>query len=68
MDYLGCGLAEYIRRQRIAHAQKMLTGTDMPITDIAFAVGFSDYNHFSRVFKQVAGITAREYRKQAEQP
>jgi AraC-like DNA-binding protein len=68
MDYLGCGLAEYIRRQRIAYAQKMLTGTDMPITDIAFAVGFSDYNHFSRVFKQVAGITARECRKQAEQP
>ena len=63
MDYLGCGLAEYIRSQRIAHAQRMLTQTDMAITDIAFATGFADYNHFSRVFKQAVGISAREYRK-----
>lgn len=63
MDYLGCGLAEYIRKQRIVHAQKMLTQTDISITDIAFATGFADYNHFSRIFKQTVGIPAREYRK-----
>lgn len=63
MDYLGCGLAEYIRKQRIVHAQRLLTQTDMPITDIAFATGFADYNHFSRIFKQTVGISAREYRK-----
>ncbi len=63
MDYLNCGLAEYIRNQRIVHAKKMLTETDMPITDIAFATGFADYNHFSRIFKQTTGVSAREYRK-----
>ena len=63
MDYLGCGLAEYIRKQRIVHAQRMLTETDMPITDIAFATGFADYNHFSRIFKLTVGLSAREYRK-----
>lgn len=63
MDYLGCGLSEYIRKQRIFHAQRMLRETDRPITDIAYAVGFSDYNHFSRIFKQVAQCSAREYRK-----
>ncbi|HPY97672.1 MAG TPA: PocR ligand-binding domain-containing protein [Clostridia bacterium] len=62
-DYLGCGLAEYIRRQRIIHAQRMLTVTDMSVTDIAFATGFADYNHFSRIFRQIAGMSAREYRK-----
>ena len=62
-DYLGCGLAVYIRRKRIMHAQQMLTQTEMSITDIAFATGFSDYSHFYRVFKQVTGISAREYRK-----
>lgn len=66
MDYLGCGLAEYIRKQRIVHAQRMLTETDMPITDIAFATGFSDYNHFSRIFKQFTGASAREYRKKGK--
>lgn len=63
MDYLGCGLAEYIRKQRIARAQQMLLQTDASITEIAFATGFSDYNHFSRVFKKIVGISAREYRK-----
>jgi len=62
-DYWDCGLAEYVRRQRIAHAQRMLLETDMPITDIAFATGFNDYNHFSRIFKRATGISAREYRK-----
>ena len=63
MDYLGCGLAEYIRKQRIEHAKRLLTETDMAITDIAFATGFADYNHFSRIFKQTVGTSARAYRK-----
>jgi len=63
MDYLGCGLAEYIRNQRIQHAQKLLIQTEMPVTEIASAVGFCDYNHFSRIFKQVTGTSAREFRK-----
>ena len=62
VDYLGCGIAEYIRKQRIIYAQRMLTQTDMPITDIAYATGFSDYNLFSRTFKQSTGISARQYR------
>lgn len=62
VDYLGCGLAEYIRKQRILHAQRLLRETPLPVTDVAYATGFSDYNHFSRVFKQFVGISAREYR------
>lgn len=62
-DYLGCGLAEYIRKQRIFHAQRLLLQTELLVTDIAYAVGFTDYNHFSRIFKQITGISARAYRK-----
>ena len=62
MDYLGCGVAEYIRKQRIAHAKQLLIQTDLPITGIAAATGFSDYNIFSRIFKQLAGVSARQYR------
>ena len=63
MDYLGCGLAEYIRRRRIHHAQRMLEETSLSIAEIAYAVGFSDYIHFSRVFRLVTGMSARDYRK-----
>lgn len=63
MEYLGCGLAEYIRIQRIRHAQKLLEESNLPVTEIAYSVGFSDYNHFSRVFKMITGMSARAYRK-----
>lgn len=63
LNYLGCGLSEYIRKQRIHHAQQILKSTNLHVTDIAYAVGFSDYNHFSRVFKHVVGVSARTYRK-----
>ena len=64
MTCLGCAPAEYIRNQRIEYAKKMLTETDLPIMDIAFAVGFSDYNHFSRVFKKITGVSARVFQKE----
>ena len=67
-DYLGCGLAEYIRKQRVQHARKLLQETAMPITQVAYTVGFSDYNHFSRIFKAHTGISARKFRSKVERP
>lgn len=62
-DYLGCGIAEYIRKKRIFHAKEFLEKTDLPISQIVYDTGFCDYSHFSRVFKEETGVTAREYRK-----
>ena len=53
----------YINEIRIRHAQMLLSGTDTPIGEIAAAVGIPDAFYFSRVFKQMTGITAIEYRK-----
>lgn len=61
-NYLGCTIASYIRKQRIHHACRMLCETDEPISRIAEKVGFLDYGHFSRIFKQQQGITATSYR------
>lgn len=66
-DYLGCSVALYIRKQRIKHALELLEKTDEPISSIAYAVGFSDYGHFSRVFRQLTGTSATDYRKQNRQ-
>lgn len=61
--YLNCSIATYIRNQRIAHACRMLLDTDLSVNAIAYAVGFSDYGHFSRVFQQVQGQSATAYRR-----
>ncbi len=66
-DYLGCGLAEYVRTQRILYAQQLLTQTQLPISDIANMVGFPEYNYFSRIFRKVCGCSARSYRSQNKQ-
>ena len=62
-EYLGCSIATYIRNQRIAHACKLLRDTDMSVSAIAYAVGFSDYGHFSRIFQQLQGKSATAYRR-----
>lgn len=62
-EYLGCSLALYIRKQRINCALRLLDETDDSVSTITYKVGFSDYGHFSRVFKQFVGISATDYRK-----
>jgi AraC-like DNA-binding protein len=63
-EYLGCSLAKYIRQQKILHACRLLKETNMPVTAIAYATGFADYRHFSRIFRQIQNISATDYRKQ----
>ena len=62
-EYLDCSIADYVQRFRINEACRMLKETTKPITYIAFATGFCDYGHFSRIFKQIKNCSASEYRK-----
>lgn len=54
--------ARYLRRQRLEKASKLLRGTDMRISDIAFECGFSDLAHFSRTFQKMYQQSPTEYR------
>jgi len=63
----GRSINEHIRYLRVERAKKMLAETDMSVTDVSSAVGFSDYNYFCRVFKKDAGISARKYRLEHHQ-
>lgn len=51
--------------KKLAHAKKLLIQSDDPIASIAFDSGFENTSHFSRLFRQKAGITPMEYRKRA---
>ena len=48
--------------QRINRAKSLLSGSDDPITDISYRVGFGESAHFSRVFKEMTGVTPGFYR------
>ena len=47
---------------RVRRAQELLVNTDLPLSQIALAAGFSDQSHCSRRFHELVGITPRKYR------
>ena len=47
---------------RVEEAKRLLTATDYPLSQIAVSVGFSDQSYFSKVFKQITGISPNRYR------
>ncbi len=54
---------EYVLRRRVEKAQTMLATTDMPIVELALAVGFSTQAHFTAVFKRFSGLTPHRWRR-----
>lgn len=53
----------YIKHLRIRKACELMRHHYSSITEIAYAVGFSDSNYFSRVFKSIIGKSPSEYMK-----
>lgn len=58
----GVPLKQFILSRKMDAANFMLTDTNMPITDIAKELGFSDNHNFSRAYKGFTGLTPSEYR------
>lgn len=64
----GTTLNVLITRHRIAHAQRQLVTTQERIVNIAHDSGFDSLSRFNRAFRQLAGMTPREYRKSLGNP
>ena len=59
----GNTFVDYLRKFRIAEACKLLSDTEMPVTDICFSVGYSNISNFNRSFLRERGLTPTRYRK-----
>jgi transcriptional regulator GlxA family with amidase domain len=53
---------DYLVQCRVRRAQELLAGTDLPISEIALASGFSDQSHCARRFREHVGVTPSDYR------
>ena len=60
----GLTIMEYIRKEKINNALELLLTTEMTTIAISNYLGFSSQSHFQKVFKQVTGMTPRNYRQQ----
>ena len=62
-ESMGLSPINYIVRQRIERAKKLLAETDLPIADIALQAGFSGQSHFTTFFRKLVGLTPRSFRR-----
>ncbi|MCR4956488.1 MAG: AraC family transcriptional regulator, partial [Lachnospiraceae bacterium] len=46
-SYYGMTIADYIQKVRIDHAEHLLAYTDLPVSEVAKAVGYSSLGHFA---------------------
>jgi transcriptional regulator GlxA family with amidase domain len=53
---------EYLIRRRVELTMRLLSKTDMPLSEIALAAGFVDQSHCARRFRQHVGMSPRNYR------
>ncbi|MEX1119529.1 MAG: helix-turn-helix transcriptional regulator [Terrimicrobiaceae bacterium] len=61
-ERLGRSFSELLAEARLARACDLLKTTNDKIADIAVDSGFSDQSHLTRVFREVRGLTPRQFR------
>ena len=62
-SHFHCTVNEYINRERINRAVKLLIQTDLSIEEISQQVGFSSASYFGRIFKSIKGCSPLSFRK-----
>ena len=61
---IGRSPQEFLMNYRMVKATELLKLTSLSIADISSAVGYENQLHFSRAFKNIYGISPREWRNQ----
>jgi AraC family transcriptional regulator len=56
---------QYLLRARLRRAARLLAGSDRPVTEVAYDVGFGDLSNFVRTFHRAAGVSPRRFRRMA---
>jgi len=60
--YMKQSFFDLLNSCRVQRSQEMLADPTLKINEIAYAVGYADVAHFSRIFKKTTGKTPMEYR------
>ena len=60
----GCNFVDFTTRIRIDKAKIMLKNPELTAVRISTEVGYQDASYFSRVFRQMVGLTPNQYRSE----
>jgi len=61
-EQVGITVIEYLTNIRINQAKQQLLVSNNNCTQICFGVGYNNQSYFTRIFKQVVGMTPRQFR------
>ncbi len=57
---------QIIQERRILEARRMLRYTDLPVSEVAYALNFEDVQSFSRFFKNHENVAPSDFRSQSK--
>jgi AraC-like DNA-binding protein len=63
---LNMSTSEFIKKIRLEKAKELLTQTNQSINEIAYKVGYSDANYFSRSFSKIYGFPPSQCRQSVQ--
>lgn len=67
-QYCGIGFQEYVMRKRMQSAEELLFNSDIPVSSVAYMVGFKDPSYFARAFRQHFGRSPSACRSHRQKP
>lgn len=62
--HMGFSPMQFVQRQRLEEAKRLLNSTELPVSEVAAAVGM-DFMNFSKQFKRATGLPPSVYRSSA---
>lgn len=65
-EYVGQTFSEYLTKVRMNYAKELLKVSYLKVYEVAEKVGYSDYRHFTKKFKELMGISPIEYRDKVQ--
>ena len=62
-EYTGKSFVDYLKKVRVEHAKKLLGDSENKIFEVSENVGFKNPKQFARVFRELEGISPKEFRE-----
>lgn len=59
----GKNIIRYLTETRIEKACRLLSETQLKVSDISYSLGYNDRQYFNRVFKKITGMSPTDYRQ-----
>ncbi|EFM08930.1 two component transcriptional regulator, AraC family [Paenibacillus curdlanolyticus YK9] len=63
----GANLIDYLIETKMKRAKQLLESTSLTVSGVALQVGYSNFSHFTKMFKKQFGMNPQEYRNAMSQ-